>query len=66
MSNSETKETMENSLQITSNGLDGIIKVGDPFWNTPVDFKITTFDMPVYQDHIYSWAEYLEERIYGN
>lgn len=46
--------------------------VGDPFWNTPVDFKITTFDefrgwkMQYFQDHLLWWAEDMGERIYGN
>ena len=65
MSNSETKRTTENSLQTTMNDLDGIVKMGDPFWKTPIDFKITTFDMPIYADQLAYWAEDFGDR-YGN
>lgn len=65
MSNSETKKTMENSLQTVLNALDGIRRTDDLFWNTPVDFKITTFPMPIYQDQLMLWAEEMGDR-YGN
>jgi len=45
--------------------------LNNPFWNTPVDFKVTTFDnfmgvsMKVYEDQLMLWAEDMGER-YGN
>lgn len=65
MSNSETNETMENSLQTVLNALDGIKRTDNLFWNTPIDFKITTFPMHIYQDQLMLWAEDMGDR-YGN
>jgi len=71
MKKSETNETSENSLQTTLNDLDAIRMLNNPFWNTPVDFKVTTFDnfmgvsMKVYEDQLMLWAEDMGER-YGN
>jgi hypothetical protein len=45
--------------------------LNNPFWNTPVDFKVTTFDsfmgvsMKVYEDQLMLWAEDMGDR-YGN
>ena len=71
MSKSEQNQTTKSSSQITLNGSEGIQLVGDPFWNTPVNFKITTFDefmgceMKFFQDHLLWWAEDMGNR-YGN
>ena len=71
MKKSETNETLGNSLQTTLNDLDAIRMLNNPFWNTPVDFKVTTFDsfmgvsMKVYEDQLMLWAEDMGER-YGN
>jgi len=71
MKKSETNGTSENSLQTTLNDLDAIRMLNNPFWNTPVDFKVTTFDnfmgvsMKVYEDQLMLWAEDMGER-YGN
>jgi len=71
MKKSETNGTSENSLQTTLNDLDAIRMLNNPFWNTPVDFKITTFDnfmgvsMNIYEDQLMLWAEDMGER-YGN
>lgn len=57
---------------MTMNDSEKIRLVGDPFWNTPVDFKITTFnefmgwEMKFFQDHLMWWAEDMGDRIYGN
>ena len=71
MKKSETNGTSENSLQTTLNDLDAIRMLNNPFWNTPVDFKVTTFDnfmgvsMKVYEDQLMLWAEDMGEK-YGN
>jgi len=71
MKKSEMNGTSENSLQTTLNDLDAIRMLNNPFWNTPVDFKVTTFDsfmgvsMKVYEDQLMLWAEDMGER-YGN
>jgi len=71
MKKSETNETSENSLQTTLNDLDAIRMLNNPFWNTPIDFKVTTFDsfmgvsMNIYEDQLMLWAEDMGER-YGN
>ena len=71
MKKSETNETSENSLQTTLNDLDAIRMLNNPFWNTPIDFKVTTFDsfmgvsMKVYEDQLMLWAEDMGDR-YGN
>jgi hypothetical protein len=71
MKKSETNATSENSLQTTLNDLDAIRMLNNPFWNTPVDFKVTTFDsflgvsMKVYEDQLMLWAEDMGDR-YGN
>ena len=71
MKKSEMNGTSENSLQTTLNDLDAIRMLNNPFWNTPVDFKVTTFDsfmgvsMNIYEDQLMLWAEDMGER-YGN
>lgn len=71
MNKSEQNQTTKSSSQTTLSGSEGILLVGDPFWNTPVNFKITTFDefmgceMKFFQDHLLWWAEDMGER-YGN
>ena len=71
MKKSEMNGTSENSLQTTLNDLDAIRMLNNPFWNTPVDFKVTTFDnfmgvsMKVYEDQLMLWAEDMGEK-YGN
>ena len=71
MKKSETNATSENSLQTTLNDLDAIRMLNNPFWNTPIDFKVTTFDsfmgvsMKVYEDQLMLWAEDMGDR-YGN
>ena len=71
MKKSETNGTSGNSLQTTLNDLDAIRMLNNPFWNTPVDFKVTTFDsflgvsMKVYEDQLMLWAEDMGDR-YGN
>ena len=71
MKKSETNGASENSLQTTLNDLDAIRMLNNPFWNIPVDFKVTTFDsfmgvsMKVYEDQLMLWAEDMGEK-YGN
>ena len=71
MKKSETNGTSENSLQTTLNDLDAIRMLNNPFWNTPIDFKVTTFDsfmgvsMNIYEDQLMLWAEDMGNR-YGN
>ena len=71
MKKSEMNGTSENSLQTTLNDLDAIRMLNNPFWNTPIDFKVTTFDsfmgvsMNIYEDQLMLWAEDMGER-YGN
>ena len=71
MKKSETNGTSGNSLQTTLNDLDAIRMLNNPFWNTPIDFKVTTFDsfmgvsMNIYEDQLMLWAEDMGER-YGN
>jgi len=71
MKKSEMNGTSENSLQTTLNDLDAIRMLNNPFWNTPIDFKVTTFDsfmgvsMKVYEDQLMLWAEDMGDR-YGN
>jgi len=71
MKKSEMNGTSENSLQTTLNDLDAIRMLNNPFWNTPVDFKVTTFDsfmgvsMKIYEDQLMLWAEDMGDR-YGN
>jgi hypothetical protein len=47
------------------NDLDAIRALNNPFWNTPIDFKITTYDMPIYADQLMYWAELFGDK-YGN
>jgi hypothetical protein len=70
--NSGQNLTTRNTSQMITNDSEKIRLVGDPFWNTPVDFKITTFDefmgweMKFFEDHLHWWAEDMGNRIYGN